>query len=201
LKAGVPILSRHILIIEAHPDGHDRHFCGALADSYAAGATDAGFALRRLDISQLDFPLLRSREAFENGAIPESLVPAGEAIQWAEHIVFVFPLWLGTMPALLKAFLEQVFRPGLAFQYQDRGPAKRLLGGCSARIIVTMGMPASVYRFWFGAHGTNALRRSILNFAGIRPVRQTYFGMIEQVGQQTRKQWLAQVETLGRYGR
>jgi len=193
-------LSRHILIIEAHPDGHDKHLCGALADSYAEGAAKAGFMLRRLDISELNFPLLRSREAFENGTLPQSLIPAGEAIQWAEHIVLVFPLWLGTMPALLKAFLEQVFRPGLAFQYQDGGAAKRLLGGCTARIIVTMGMPATVYRFWYGAHGINALRRSILNFAGIRPVRQTYFGMVEQVGQQRRMQWLARVETLGRHG-
>ncbi|NLS20411.1 NAD(P)H-dependent oxidoreductase [Rhizobium sp. P40RR-XXII] len=192
-------MSRHILIIEAHPNGHDKHLCGALADSYAAGAAEAGFMLRRLDISQLDFPLLRSREAFENGTLPQSLVPAGEALQWAEHIVFVFPLWLGTMPALLKAFLEQLFRPGLAFQYQDGG-AKELLGGCTARIIVTMGMPATVYRFWFGAHGINVLRRSILNFAGIRPVRQTYFGMVEQAGKRRRERWLAQVEMLGRRG-
>ncbi|GAC1043181.1 NAD(P)H-dependent oxidoreductase [Rhizobium sp. No.120] len=194
-------MPRHILIIEAHPDGHDKHLCGAFADAYATGAIEAGFTLRRLDISQLDFPLLRSREAFESGAIPESLTPAVEAIQWAEHMVFVFPLWLGTMPALLKAFLEQVFRPGVAFQYQEGGAAKRLLSGCTAHIIVTMGMPSLIYRFWFGAHGTSVLRRSILNFAGIRPVRQTFFGMIEQVGEERRRRWLAQVKKLGRHGR
>jgi len=194
-------LSRHILIIEAHPGGHDGHLCGAFADSYAAGAAEAGFLLRRLDISLLDFPLLRSREAFENGPIPESLIPASEAIQWAEHIVFVFPLWLGTMPALLKAFLEQVFRPGIAFQYGESGIAKKLLRGCTARIIVTMGMPVPIYRFCFGAHGTNALRRGILNFAGIRPVRQTFFGMIDQAGPERRKEWLGKVEMLGHHGK
>ncbi|ENN85268.1 hypothetical protein RHSP_54454 [Rhizobium freirei PRF 81] len=188
------------MIIEAHPDGRQGHICGALADSYADGAAQAGFTLRRLDISQLDFPLLRSREAFENGPVPDVLVAASEAIQWAEHIVLVFPLWLGTMPALLKAFLEQVFRPGIAFQYAERGATRKLLGGCTARIIVTMGMPTIVYRFWFGAHGTEVLRRSILNFCGIRPVRQTFFGMIERASPEERSRWLKKMEMLGRQG-
>lgn len=197
---GTWILPRHILIIEAHPDGHDRHLCGALADAYATGAANAGLMLRRLDIAKLDFPLLRSRDEFENEMIPEGLGIAVEAIQWAEHIVIIFPLWLGTMPALLKAFLEQVFRPGVAFEYRNRGFAKRLLAGCSARLIVTMGMPAPVYRFWYGGHGVNGLRRSILNFSGVRPVRQTFFGMVEQMDEAERKRRLAKVEALGRRG-
>ncbi|WP_065091750.1 NAD(P)H-dependent oxidoreductase [Rhizobium leucaenae] len=193
-------MPRHILIIEAHPDGHDRHLCGALADAYAKGAANAGFTLRRLDVAKLDFPLLRSREEFENGMVPEELTAAAEVVQWAEHIVIVFPLWHGTMPALLKAFLEQVFRPGVAFQYRNRGFAKMLLTGCSARLIVTMGMPTPVYRFWFGGHGVKGLRRSILNFAAIRPVRQTFFGMVEKVDEAGRQHWLTKVEALGRRG-
>lgn len=82
-------MSRHILIIEAHPGGHDGHLCGAFADSYAAGAAEAGFLLRRLDISLLDFPLLRSREAFENGPIPESLIPQAK-LSNGRNISFLF---------------------------------------------------------------------------------------------------------------
>lgn len=193
-------MPQHILIIEAHPDSHKRHFCGALADAYAKGASNAGHILRRLDISKLDFPVLRSREAFESGSPPEGLAAAAEAMAWAEHIVIVFPLWLGTMPALLKAFLEQVIRPGIAFEYLENGSTKMLLSGCSARIIVTMAMPALVYRFWFGAHGVKCLSRSILNFAGIRPVRHSFFGLIERTDDARRRRWLAEVETLGRKG-
>ena len=96
-------------------------------------------------------------------------------IAWAEHIVFVFPLWLGTMPALLKAFLEQVMRPGIAFAYPDEkcGFNKTLLQGRSARIVVTMGMPSFFYRLWFLGHGIAGMRRNILNFVGIKPVRET----------------------------
>ncbi|TIT71390.1 MAG: flavodoxin family protein, partial [Mesorhizobium sp.] len=87
--------------------------------------------------------------------IPGSLKEAAEAVVWAEHIVFVFPLWPGTVPAMLKAFLEQVMRPGTAFAYPQKGEgfAKPFLHGRSARLVVTMGMPAPVYRLWFLGHG------------------------------------------------
>ena len=67
-------------------------------------------------------------------------------MRWAQHWVFLFPLWHGTMPALLKGFLEHIFRPGFAMEYQKNGFPKRLLAGRSARIVVTMGMPVLLYR-------------------------------------------------------
>ena len=104
------------------------------------------------------------------------------------------------MPALLKAFLEQVIRPGIAFEYLANGGTKMLLSGCSARIIVTMSMPTLVYRVWFGTHGVKCLSQSILNFAGIRPVRYSFFGLIQRTDDAGRRRFLTEVETLGRKG-
>jgi putative NADPH-quinone reductase len=111
--------SKRILLIQGHPDGVMPHFCNALADSYAAGAHSAGHIVRWARVAELDFPLLRSQEAWEKGNVPTSLVQVQTDILWAEHIVLFFPLWLGDMPALLKAFFEQVARPGFAFEYSD----------------------------------------------------------------------------------
>ncbi len=94
-----------ILVIQGHPDPAGGHLGHALADAYAGGAQRAGHELRRVDIAQLDFPLLRSAADWEHGALPPSLQPAQDAIAWAEHLVMFFPLWMGDMPALLKAFL------------------------------------------------------------------------------------------------
>jgi putative NADPH-quinone reductase len=55
--------------------------------------------------------------------------------------------WHGTMPALLKGFLEHIFRPGFAMEYRKDSFPKRLLAGRSARVIVTMGMPVLMYRW------------------------------------------------------
>src|SRR3954466_2978042 len=108
-------MQRRIVILQGHPDPDERHFGHALADAYANAALAEGHAVRRVEIAQLDFPLLRTRAAWE-GTLPAGLQDAQTAIGWAEHIVLLFPLWLGTMPALVKAFLEQVLRPGFAIE-------------------------------------------------------------------------------------
>ena len=78
----------------------------------------------------------------------------------------IYPLWLGTMPAALKALLEQSLRPDFAMDYTGRWPAGRLKGR-SARVVVTMGMPELAYRWWFGAHSLKSLERNVLKFVGI----------------------------------
>jgi putative NADPH-quinone reductase len=190
-------VAKHIVIIQGHPDGASRHFCHALADEYAKGAQDASHQARHLDVAQLDFPLLRTKEDFEKGEPPAAIKEAQEAIKEADHLVIVYPLWLGSMPALLKAFLEQVLRPGFAFEYQSRGMPKKLLKGTSARIVVTMGMPASVYRWVYFAHSLRSLKRNILAFCGIAPIRSTLIGNVEGMSDRQRMEWLDEVRGLG----
>ena len=190
---------KRILIIQGHPDTGGRHLNHALADAYAQGAIDGGHEIRRIDVGALDFPVLRSKAEWDAGALPPALVPAQEAISWAEHLVLFFPLWLGGMPALLKAFLEQVARPGFAIAPSEAGSiGKKLLGGRSARIVATMGMPALVYRWYFRAHSLKALERNILGFVGIAPIHETLVGSVEGLGEDERRQWL---ERLGKHGR
>jgi putative NADPH-quinone reductase len=113
-------MPRRILVVVGHPDPSPERLCRSLANAYAEGAASAGHAVRRIDLAALDFPWLRTMSEFEHGIVPDSLKEATEAVVWAEHLVFVFPLWLGTMPAILKGFLEQVMRPGVAFEYADK---------------------------------------------------------------------------------
>lgn len=188
---------RRIVVIQGHPDPDPHRLCRVLAGSYAEGARAAGHAVAHIDLAALDIPLLRTQQEFEHDPVPEALRAAQQAILDAGHIVLIFPLWLGTMPALVKAFLEQVMRPGVAFAYRERGWPKPLLRGRSARIVVTMGMPVFVFRWWFLSHGLRGLERSILGFAGIRPVRTTLFGMVEGASATTRQSWLQRMRDLG----
>jgi putative NADPH-quinone reductase len=195
-------MPKRILIIQGHPDATARHFGHALADEYAKGCEDGGHEVRRIEVATLDFPLLRTREDFEKGRPPESIKPAQDAIKWADHLVIIYPLWLGSMPALLKAFLEQVLRPGFAFEYQKSGGmAKKLLAGKSARIVVTMGMPAFVYRWIFFAHSLRSLKRNTLWFCGVGPVKATLIGNIEGMTEKQRAGWLDEMRGLGDVGK
>ena len=191
---------RKITLIQGHPDPAGGHLDHALADAYAAGAVAAGHALRRIDIASLDFPLLRNKRDFEHGPTPPALEPAQAAIAWADHLVFVYPIWLGDMPALMKGFLEQTLRPGFAFDYLDGGEVEMKLKGRSARLVVTMGMPAIAYRWYYGGHSVRSFKRSILKFVGITPVATSLYGMAEAVDNATRDGWFDELHELGKAG-
>lgn len=190
-------MARRIAIIQGHPDTAPERFCRALADAYAAGAARGGHEVRRIDVAAMDFPLIRNQAQFERGSPPSAIAAAQDALQWADHWVIVYPLWLGDAPALFKAFIEQTFRPGFALRYREGRLPEGLLKGKSARVIVTMAMPALVYRFFFFAHGLRNLKRNILNYAGVRPVRATLIGSIKSMDREAGEKWLAAVETLG----
>jgi putative NADPH-quinone reductase len=194
-------MTRRILVLQGHPDATHPHLCHALADAYVAGAEAAGHEVRRLDIATLDFPLLRSKAEWDEGPLPTGLAAAQADIGWAEHLVLLFPLWLGGMPALMKGFLEQVARPGFAMSRFTEGELpKKLLAGRSARVVVTMGMPALVYRWYFRAHSLKALERNILGFVGIAPIHETLVGTVEGLSDKQREAWLGKLRRLGREG-
>lgn len=191
-------MSRKVLIINGHPQPGHNGLCPALARYYEAGCQQAGHQTRRLDIGSLGFDLLRSQADFERAIPPPDIVTAQESVRWADHLVVIFPLWLGDMPALLKGFFEQVLRPGFAFAYRPSGFPEKKLGGRSARIVVTMGMPAPVYRWFYRAHSLRNLQRNILGFVGISPVRSTLIGSVGSFGETGAKRWLDHMASLGR---
>jgi putative NADPH-quinone reductase len=191
-------VAKSIVILQGHPDPAAGHFGHTLAAAYAEGARAAGHDVEVIPVAQLDFPLLRTKENFEQGPVPAPIQEAQAKIKQADHLVVIYPLWLGGMPALLKGFLEQLFRPGFVTggATLDLGQ-KRQLRGKSARIVVTMGMPALVYRWFFGAHSLKSLERNILGFCGFRPIKESLIGLVESPDRRRREKWLARMRTLG----
>ncbi|WP_305345772.1 NAD(P)H-dependent oxidoreductase [Hydrogenophaga sp.] len=190
--------SRRILLIEGHPDPSAERLNHALVDAYADGARQAGHEVRRIAVGTLDFPLLKTAEAWNHGALPPSLQASQDGMAWAEHVVIFFPLWLGDMPALLKAFLEQVARPGFAVGPEGPKPfGRKPLSGRSARVVVTMGMPALAYRWYFRAHSVKSLERNILGFVGFAPIHETLIGSVDTLGAEGVERWLKKLRKLG----
>ena len=193
---------RGVIGWSARPD--EDVFAGGVALEALGLDLQVGFRLAAslvLVVAGLALPVLRS-EAEWQGPAPPDVAASQRDLVWAEHLVFVYPLWLGGMPALLKAFLEQVARPGFAFDAgPNRSPWQKKLAGRSARIVVTMGMPALVYRWYFGAHSLKSLERNILGFIGIEPIRESLVGMVGAADPARRTVWLAKLRRLGAKGR
>ncbi|MDR6818923.1 putative NADPH-quinone reductase [Neorhizobium sp. 2083] len=186
-----------IVIIQGHPDAGEPHLCHALADAYARGAGKGGHSVERIELARIGVAFLTSQKEQQHGTVSPPIVDAQLKIGRADHLVFVYPLWLGSMPALLKAFLEQVARPGFAYD-TSLGPFNSgLLGGKSARVVITMGMPAWYYRLVYGSHSLKALKVGILHFVGIRPVRAALVGAVNARNFGGAK-WIARMEVLGR---
>jgi putative NADPH-quinone reductase len=191
-------MGRSIAIIQGHPDPRGGHLGHALADAYAQGAAEAGHEVRRINVATLEFPILRTKEDYEKGAPPEIIRQCQESVTWADHMLIVFPLWGGGMPALLKAFFEQLLRPGFAYRAGAGGRMEKLLAGKSVRIVVTMGMPAFLYRWYFRAHGLKALTRGMLALCGVGPIHETLIGMVEAASDTKIDKLLERMRALGR---
>ncbi|WP_296817395.1 NAD(P)H-dependent oxidoreductase [Brevundimonas sp.] len=193
---------KKILVINGHPDRAPERLAWALSEAYAAGARQAGHEVRRLDVGALQFPLLRSAAEFNEGAPPPAIADVQRDIKWADHLVIVFPLWLGGLPALTKGFFEQVFRPQFTMRWRKNQMPQGLLEGLTVRLVVTMGMPAFAFRLFFGASGVRSFEKSVLGLAGIRRTGTTMFGGVGSESDRTTAQpWLAHVTALGRAGR
>lgn len=192
-------MGKRILVINGHPDPSPERFCAALSDAYADAAAKAGAEVRRLAIGALDFPLIRSRAEFEDTDPPACIVAAQQDLTWAQHMVLVHPLWMGSAPALLKGFFEQTFRYGFAMPQPGEGIPHGMLSGRSARLIVTMGMPGMAYATLFGGFGVRAMKRGILALAGFKPVHATYVGQVEGK-RDARETWLEAVREMGAKG-
>lgn len=192
-------MPKTILILNGHPDPSSERLCHALTDAYESGALASRHIVNRFNVGALDIPFLNSAEDFQEGAVPPDIDPIKAALLKADHLVIIYPLWLGMLPAKLKACLEQVFRPGVAISYDGENKfPKKLLKNKTARIIVTMGMPGFIYRLIMRSHSLKALKNNILKFCGIKPVRTVIYGMVEGVSDKKRKTWITTVHGWGK---
>lgn len=190
---------KNILIIQGHPDGEQKHFCHVIGEKYTSAAESAGHKVRHVFVANLNFPLLTSEKEFNAGTTTEDIKNVQGDITWADHVVVIYPLWLGDMPAILKGFFEQVLRPGFAISEIKKGSGfKRLLKNKSARIVVTMGMPAVVYRWFFKQHAVKALKRNILGFCGFNPINTTLIGQVHPENEDHLSLALSKISHLGR---
>ncbi len=186
-----------ICIIDGHPDAAPRHLCHAIADAYAKGARGEGYKVRRIDLANFDVPPLRDPAEFLKPP-PKNILDAQDAVKSCNHLVVIYPLWLGSMPALVKAFFEQLMRNEFAIAPSEKGGwPRKLLKGKSARVIVTMGMPSAAYKLFFGAHGVKSFESAVLGMSGFKPVRETLIGGVGAWSEKRVNALLARVKAMG----
>ena len=181
--------------------GHTRSasLCGALASAFADGALEAGMDLETLDLAVLEFDPNVRHESPRQQPFEADLLRARELIAWADHLVFVYPTWWGSTPALLKGFIDRVMTEGFAFNTCDGGTGYQgLLGGRSAQLITTMDTPPLIHRFIYRQPGRHAMAGATLGFCGVNPVRYLAFGPVKDADAGQRQRWIDRARSQGR---
>jgi NAD(P)H dehydrogenase (quinone) len=187
---------KKILIISGHPVKDT--FSDKLTEAYIEGATASGADIRHLKLKEMQFDPNFSAGYRGQQDLEPDLQRAQEYIIWADHLVFFYPNWWTTFPALLKGFIDRTFLPGFAFKYSSRNlPPIGLLKSKSARLIVTMDSPPWYYRWISHQPGHHAMKKGTLEFCGVRPVRISTIGSVKTSTDKKRANWLSQVKRLG----
>lgn len=187
---------KKILIINGHPDKESFNF--ALTESYKKGAIASGADVKEINIRDLNFDPNLQFGYRKRTELEPDLIDAQEKIKWAENLVWIYPVWWGSVPAIMKGFIDRVFLPGFAFQKRENSVWwDKLLKNKSARIISTLDQPAWYYWLVYRQPSYYAMKKLTLQFCGITPVSATTIGPIRLSSDSYRQNWLRKVEKLG----
>ncbi|MDR2283847.1 MAG: NAD(P)H-dependent oxidoreductase [Sphingobacterium sp.] len=188
---------KKIVIINGHPNKES--FNSALVQAYRDGVLGQQAEIRVIPIGELQFDPNLQYGYQQRMELEPDLIQAWESILWADHLVWVHPVWWGGLPAVTKGFVDRLFLPGMAYKYRPNSVWwDKLLTGKTAHIITTLDQPGWYYRLFFGRPSVNQLKKSILEFCGIKLVKVTYVGVIRNSTDTQRTKWLEKIKALGR---
>lgn len=189
-------MAKRILIINGHPNKEAFNY--GLVEAYKQGALTSGAEVEEIVIADLQFNPNLKYGYRQRTELEPDLLDAWKKIQWADHLVWVHPVWWGGLPAITKGFIDRLFLPGMAFRYRENSVFwDKLLTGKTAHIITTLDQPGWYYRLMFGRPSVNQLKKSTLQFCGISPVKVTYIGIIKTADASKRARWLQKINRAG----
>lgn len=187
---------KRILIINGHPDKESFNF--SLSDAYERGAKKSAAEIRKINIRELEFSPNLQFGYRKRTELEPDLIEAQEMIKWADHLVWVYPVWWGSYPAIMKGFIDRVFLPGFAFKKREGSVWwDKYLTGKTARIISTLDQPPWFYSLINGKPSHSAIKKLTMQFVGVKKVKFNTIGPLRLSKQEFREKWLAKIEKMG----
>ena len=187
-----------VLVVLAHP--LKGSFAVSVARTVCSTLEDRKHEVDLLDLYAENFdPCLTAaeRDSYMTGSYDLSAIaPYAERLKAAEALILVFPQWWFNMPAILKGFIDRVFVPGTAFDYDDAG-IKLIPNLEKLRyfwVFSTTGSPWWVVKFYMGDPVRRILKRGIAAFCGKRvDFRMTCLHNMDDTTDDSRRKFLDRV--------
>jgi NAD(P)H dehydrogenase (quinone) len=174
----------NVLIVYADPN--PRSFNAAMREAAVDALTEAGHAVQVSDLYAMNFkatlderdfkerqnlnffdPISEQYHAAMRGSFADDITKEIEKVDWAKLIIFQFPLWWQSFPAILKGWCDRVLANGIAVNFATYDP---LLSGKKALLAFTTGGRAAMYAPEGPAGDINVLltfARNMFRMAGI----------------------------------
>jgi len=178
----------NILFLHAHYE--KKSFNSALKDLAVEHFESKGHTVKVKDLYEMNFNPVPARSdfktqvnteyfsylkeqmhAFLNDSFSDEIKAEMDDVLWADMLVFNFPLWWSTTPAILKGWLDKVLAIGFSYHPRDKHYETGILKGKKAFCCVTCGGSEEAYSK-SGEHGDildilHHLNHGTLNYCGI----------------------------------
>lgn len=167
-------MQKKTLVINGHP--YEKSYVSELFKTFVNNLNPNKFQIKTIELGRMNFdPVLRygySKKMAEDKEIKSSQ----ELLEWADHIVFFYPVWWTSMPGLLKGWLDRVLTPGFAYNMNGFKTIKHLKGR-TAQLFLTSDGPA-IYQRLIPNSPIRLMKKHILGLCGIQVLKSDIIGMV-----------------------
>ena len=151
------------------------------------------------DLYGMDFnPVLRTRdfELITGGTPPEDIATEQKYVQWADVLLFIYPVWWGGMPAIMKGYIDKVFSWGFAYQSNGGGTVYPLLTHKKAMVMSSLGQSREEYEKGMFQAMSRVNNEGVFGFCGIEVLHQLFFASIHTISASERERYFQQATSV-----
>ena len=192
-------MNMNILLILGHPDHKSFNHALALAVSGALRGDGHVVTFHDLYAERFD-PVLPTLEIPDRANLSAAIRNYCDELRAADGIVIVHPNWWGQPPAVLAGWIDRVFRPGIAYRFDEgdsgQGVPRGLLKAKAAIVLNTSNTPAERETKSFGDPLETLWRKCIFDLCGVHNFHRRMFGVIVTSTPEQRRAWLKEAQEL-----
>lgn len=152
----------NIFIVHAHIEANS--FNSALKDTAVDTFKEQGHAVKVSDLHLMNFKAIADQcdfkalshphymkyqteqlNAASNDLFTEDIKKEMEKLEWADVVIFNFPLWWFSLPAILKGWVDRVFAMGFAYGGGKGVYDSGVFKGKKGMLCITTGGPEMAY--------------------------------------------------------
>jgi NAD(P)H dehydrogenase (quinone) len=151
------------------------------------------------DLYELDFdPVLKPADfdMISRGTPPDDISKEQDFVRWADVLLFIYPVWWGGMPAIVKGYIDKVLSWGFAYKSNGNGVVYPLLSDKKAIVMSSLGQSKEEYEKGMFQAMSRVNSEGVFGFCGIQVLEQMFFSSIHAITPEVKEQYFINATSL-----